>query len=222
MLLRDAGFAADADAEVDRLVAAVGEDHERRYALAEALAQTGWTVPAVRMGRALEADGERPNLRLLRIQYPLQHRAALFAEARERGLDPFLVAALTRQESAFSPRALSPAGARGLMQVMPGTGRGLAQGAGLDGWDVEMLFQPEINLHLGTRYLASQMRTYDGNLPFVFSAYNAGPGRVTRWRRFPEARDPEMFTERIPFEETREYVKILIRNIALYRGLYGG
>jgi len=133
-----------------------------------------------------------------------------------------LVAALTRQESVFEARALSGAGARGLMQVMPSTGAGLAAGAGVEGWTPELLFNPEINAHLGTRYLGSQMRRYGGKLPYVFSAYNAGEGRVRKWSAFPEARDMEVFTERIPFDETRDYVKILTRNIALYRGLYGG
>jgi soluble lytic murein transglycosylase len=221
-VLRDAGLHAEADAEVERLVGLMEDVPAAKYALAEALAERGWTVYAVRIGRAMEAAGEPMNRRLLGILYPFHHRGVLAAEARERGLDPFLVAALTRQESVFKARAQSPAGARGLMQVMPGTGRGLAAGAGISDWDAELLYDPEINAHLGTRYLAAQMRAYQGNLPYVFSAYNAGPGRVTRWRRFPEARDPEMFTERIPFEETREYVKILTRNIALYRGLYGG
>jgi soluble lytic murein transglycosylase len=220
-LLREAGLHTDAEAEVDRVVRTSPEDAATRYALGEALAARGWTVHGVRIARALEGKGEKPNARLLRILYPLQYRPVIEAEARERGLDPFLVAALTRQESVFRARARSPVGARGLMQVMPETGRGLAAGAGISGWDVEMLYNPEINVHLGIRYLASQMRTYDANLPYVFSAYNAGPVRVTRWRRFPEARDPELFTERIPFEETRDYVKILTRNIALYRGLYG-
>ncbi|CAA9366144.1 MAG: GH23, partial [uncultured Gemmatimonadetes bacterium] len=221
-LLREAGLHADAEAEVDRVMRSAPEDKATRYALGEALASRGWTVHGVRIARALEAKGEKPNARLLRVLYPLQYRPVFEAEARERGLDLFLVAALTRQESVFRPRAHSPVGARGLMQVMPATGRGLAAGAGISGWDPEMLFNPEINVHLGIRFLAAQMRTYNGNLPYVFSAYNAGPVRVTRWRRFPEARDPELFTERIPFEETRDYVKILTRNIALYRGLYGG
>jgi soluble lytic murein transglycosylase len=221
-LLREAGLHADAEAEVDRVVRTAPEDKATRYALGEALASRGWTVHGVRIARALEAKGEKPNARLLRVLYPLQYRPVFEAEARERGLDLYLVAALTRQESVFRPRAHSPVGARGLMQVMPATGRGLAAGAGITGWDPEMLFNPEINVHLGIRFLAAQMRAYDGNLPYVFSAYNAGPARVTRWRNFPEARDPELFTERIPFEETRDYVKILTRNIALYRGLYGG
>ncbi|MDB4950139.1 MAG: Soluble lytic murein transglycosylase, partial [Gemmatimonadetes bacterium] len=221
-VLVSAGLFADAEAEVERVVRRAGEERGTLYALAEALAARGYTVNAVRIGRVLEGRGEKPNLRLLHLIYPYNYRPILEAEARERGLDPFLVAALTRQESVFKPRALSGAGARGLMQIMPATGAGLASGAGITDWTPELLYNPEINAHLGTRLLAAEMRRYDGSLPFVFSSYNAGEGRVTRWKAFPEARDPELFTERIPYDETREYVKILTRNIALYRGLYGG
>jgi hypothetical protein len=87
-------------------------------------------------------------------------------------------------------------------------------------WDAELLYHPEINVHLGTRYVAQHSERYDGALPHIFSAYNAGAHRVERWRRFPEHQDLELFTERIPFYETREYVKILTRNRAIYRGLY--
>ncbi|HET6763187.1 MAG TPA: transglycosylase SLT domain-containing protein, partial [Longimicrobiaceae bacterium] len=221
-LLRDAGLYRDAEAEADRVVRRAGDDPGMLYALAEALVPLGFPVRSVRIARRLEAAGEKPNERLLRILYPYNYREMLAGEARERGLDPFLVAALTRQESVFEPRALSGAGARGLMQVMPSTGAGLAAGAGVEGWTPELLFNPEVNAHLGTRYLGAQMRRYDGKLPYVFSAYNAGEGRVRKWSAYPEARDMEVFTERIPFDETRDYVKILTRNIALYRGLYGG
>jgi soluble lytic murein transglycosylase len=145
----------------------------------------------------------------------------LAAEAREKELDPFVVAALVRQESLFKARISSPVGARGLMQVMPETGRGLARGVGIDNWDAELLYQPEINAHLGTIFLAEQMDRWDRSLPSVFSAYNAGPHRVDVWQHFPEYDDEELFTERIPYRETRDYVKILTRNIAIYRGLYG-
>jgi soluble lytic murein transglycosylase len=104
---------------------------------------------------------------------------------------------------------------------MPETGRGLAANVGIREWDVELLYQPEINAHLGTLFLADQMRAFRGSLPSVFAAYNAGPNRISRWSRFPEYADAELFTERIPYRETRDYVKILTRNIALYRGLYG-
>ncbi len=221
-LLEAGGLHREAEAEAQRLTELAGEDVLRLYPLAEALNERGHAIRGVRLGQALERLGEPRSGRLLRILHPFPYRDLITAEAREKGLDPFLVAGLTRQESLFTTRISSPAGARGLMQIMPQTGAALARGAGIDGWDEELLFQPEINVHLGTTYLAEQMRTYDGSLPAVFSAYNAGPLRIRAWSAFPEYGNEEIFTERIPYRETRDYVKILTRNISVYRGLYGG
>jgi soluble lytic murein transglycosylase len=220
-LLRDAGLYDEADAETDRLVRSVGNDRTLTYPLAEALNERGYSVRGIRLGLQMQRQDPNMNPRLIRILYPFPYRDVIAAESLERGLDPFMVAALTRQESLFSARISSPVGARGLMQVMPETGRMVAAGVGIARWDEELLFQPEINVHLGTRYLADQVRAYDGSLPSVFSAYNAGPHRVEQWKRYPEYGNEELFTERIPFRETRDYVKILTRNIAIYHGLYG-
>ncbi|MEW5931284.1 MAG: transglycosylase SLT domain-containing protein [Gemmatimonadota bacterium] len=220
-LLRAAGLYGEAEAEADRLVERAGDEAAVLYPLAERLIERGYTVHGTRMGTRMQREAGRWNPRLLRIVYPFPYRAMITAEARERGLDPFLVAALIRQESTFKARISSGVGAMGLMQVMPETGRRLAEASDIRRWDPEILYNPEINVHLGVRYLADQMRRYRGSLPSVFSAYNAGPTRVERWKSFPEYRDEELFTERIPYEETRDYVKILTRNIAIYRGLYG-
>jgi soluble lytic murein transglycosylase len=220
-LLRDAGFPDDAAAEADRLAAEAGSDRAVLYALAEALAERGYSRRAVRIGLRLQGAAP-PDRRLLRIIYPFPYRTLITEEARGRDIDPFVVAALIRQESMFEARATSPAGARGLMQVMPATGSRLAETAGVSDWHADLLYHPEINVHLGTRYLARHLETYDGYLPSVFAAYNAGSHRVEWWQEFREYRDEELFTERIPFRETRDYVKILLRNRALYHGLYGG
>lgn len=218
-LLRAAGLEREAEAEAARLVARVADDRGAlAYTLAEELNSRGFTGHGIRIGRRLEAGGTNP--RLLRILYPLPYRDIIVAESRERKLDPFMTAALIRQESMFKAGVSSPVGARGLMQIMPKTGVPLARAAGISGWSSELLFQPEINVHLGTMYLAEQIRNYGGSLPSVFSAYNAGPRRVERWSRFPEYGDEELFTERIPYRETRDYVKILTRNAAIYRALY--
>jgi soluble lytic murein transglycosylase len=219
-LLRTAGFHDEASAEVDRVVATAGTDAPTLYALAEALAERGYAQRAIRLGVQLQRTGQ-PNRRLLRILYPFPYRALITEEARDRGLDPFVVAALIRQESMFEARITSPAGARGLMQIMPATGAGLADAVGIDRWDAGTLYHPEINVHLGTRYLARHMENYDGSLPGVFSAYNAGSHRVAWWSQWPEWGNDRLFTERIPFAETRNYVRILSRNLAVYRGLYG-
>jgi soluble lytic murein transglycosylase len=220
-LLEEAGLHSEATAEANRLVDMAGNDASLLYPLGEALEAHGFTVQGIRIGYRLRDRASRMNARILRLIYPFPYRPMLAAEARERGLDPFLVAGLVRQESAFDAHARSGVGARGLMQLMPETGRTMAGAAGIDDWNVGLLYQPEINAHLGTRFLADQMESYDGSFPSVFAAYNAGPSRVERWKHFPEARDPELFTERMPYRETRDYVKILTRNIAIYRGLYG-
>jgi soluble lytic murein transglycosylase len=219
-LLYDAGFPDEASAEAGRIAADAGSDRATRYALAEALAERGYAQSAIRIGLGLQGSGT-PDQRLLRILFPFPHRTLITEEAIARDLDPFTIAALIRQESMFEARITSPAGARGLMQIMPATARQLAEAAGIDQWHAEMLYLPEINVHLGTRYIAQHMENYEGALPPVFSAYNAGSHRVAWWSEYPEYGDDELFTERIPFAETRGYVRILTRNREVYTGLYG-
>jgi soluble lytic murein transglycosylase len=219
-LLRAAGFPDEASAEADRIVASAGRDPATLYALAEALVERGYSQRAIRIAIDLQRS-EQLNRRLLRILYPFPYRTLVTEEARGRELDPFIAAALIRQESMFEARITSHVGARGLMQIMPATGRKLADASGVEPWDAELLYHPEINVHLGTRYLAQHSASYDGALPPIFSAYNAGAHRVEWWSKWPEYGRDDLFTERIPFAETRGYVKILTRNHALYRGLYG-
>lgn len=221
-VLREADLWREAEEEVTRRVAEAGTDRALLYPLAEALEERGLAPQGIRIGIGLRESSPQVDERLARILYPFPYREMIAAEARERGLDPFLAAAVIRQESSFKPRAQSRVGALGLMQVMPGTASGLASGEGIRGWSADLLFTPEINVHLGTRFLAAEMQHYGGDLPLVFIAYNAGPARADRWRSFPEFRDRELFVERIPFAETRDYVKILTRNTAIYRALYGG
>jgi soluble lytic murein transglycosylase len=152
--------------------------------------------------------------------YPLLYRDQLVAEASRHRVDPALVAALIRQESSFVPRALSRAGARGLMQVMPDVGRSIARSRGYPVWDPALLFEPAVSLELGISHLAAALRQYP-DLTRVLAAYNAGGSRVTRWNRKAGVADPEVFAERIPFDETRDYVRIVQRNVDMYRVLYG-
>ena len=157
----------------------------------------------------------------MRIVYPFPYQELVLREALEVDVDPLLLAALIRQESAFVPDIVSSAGAIGLMQVMPATGRDLARSLGVANFTSETLESPEINLHLGARFLVDQLKRYGPQLPLVLSAYNAGPARANRWRGFPQASDQLRLTERIPFTETRGYVKNVTRNRRLYEALYG-
>ena len=129
------------------------------------------------------------------------------------------MAALIRQESSFNPRATSPAGARGLMQVMPSVGAIVARSLGIREWDPVLLYEPEVSIELGVRHLLAFTGRYE-HLAYALAAYNAGQSRVARWSARAGAADPEVFTERIPFAETRDYVRIVLRNRELYRALY--
>lgn len=220
--LRDLELRDASTLELDRTRARMTEQPTALYLIAEALVDGRAPVQGMLLGREIQRREGAWNDRLLRIVYPFRYRTLIEAEARRRGLDPFMVAGLIRQESMFNPIAVSPAGAVGLMQVMPATGQMLARRAGIASFNAAMLRQPEINVQLGTLFLADLQGRYRGNLTEMFAAYNAGPGRVTRWRSLPEAWDEELFAERIPFAETREYVKIVRFNAQLYRMLYGG
>jgi soluble lytic murein transglycosylase len=218
-LLRDAGWDDAAAYEMQRARRAFGSDAASKYALAEALNERGFTTDGISIGWELRRR-EPWNRRLLRIVYPFPFRDVIVAEAARHGIDPFLAAGLIRQESLFNPRAVSPAGAVGLMQVMPSTGTRIARRLGMR-FETAQLRDASVNVTLGMQFLADMINDYDGRLDAVLAAYNAGPSRVERWRSFPEWRHPELFSERIPFAETRDYVKIVQQNARLYAALYG-
>jgi soluble lytic murein transglycosylase len=146
-------------------------------------------------------------------------REALAASSRANGLDPALVAGLIRQESSFNPQATSPAGARGLMQLMPDVARSLARSRGIPNLNTERLYDPALNIQLGTAHLAELFRAKRETVQ-ALAAYNAGESRVARWLKKMGSGDPELFTERIPFVETRNYVRTVVRNRAFYKTLY--
>jgi soluble lytic murein transglycosylase len=125
-----------------------------------------------------------------------------------------------RQESSFDPAVRSPVEATGLLQLMPATARDEVSRLGLGSFDADDLDRPESNLHLGAAHLRELIRSLDGDRVAAIAAYNAGAALARRWRAFPEAIDPEAFIERIPFGETRRYVKAVIANEARYGELY--
>ncbi len=152
--------------------------------------------------------------------YPLAWPREVGDAAARAGVDRFLVAALVREESNFFPGARSRAGARGLMQLMPDTARGLALRRGLAFGDGELLDEPAPNLQLGAAYLASLLAEFpDPRL--AAAAYNAGAARVREWWAARKGDDVELFIEQIPFEETRHFVKRVMVSWEEYRRLYG-
>lgn len=136
-------------------------------------------------------------------------------------LDPFLVAAVIRQESEFNPGAVSRAKALGLMQVLPTTGRQLARRIGVPLGSDRQLLSRQLNLQLGTVLLRNLLEDYDGHVEYALAAYNAGKGHVQEWLDAGNFEDAPEFVESIPFTETREYVQAIVRNVSIYRRLYG-
>jgi soluble lytic murein transglycosylase len=136
------------------------------------------------------------------------------------GLDPYLVASLIRQESEFNPNAVSNKNALGLMQLLPRVGKGVAKQEKLKHFNPTQLFNPSVNIQLGTRYFRTMVDQF-GGFEYALAAYNAGDDRVRDWQGAGKYRDVQEFVESIPFTETREYVQAIMRNANVYRQLYG-
>ncbi len=217
-LLDQLGMDVETRFEYDALEESANRSPNRLLATAHALLEHGQPSRAIRLAQQFADAGHRDG-RTYRLLYPVLDRDELTRDARAHDLDPALVAAIIRQESNFTPRATSAAGARGLMQVMPTVGAEVARALNFPIWSPALLYDPDANLQIGTTHLASYMAQY-GALPRVLAAYNAGGSRITRWATKPGMDDPELFAERIPFAETRDYVRIVQRNAALYRVLY--
>jgi len=147
------------------------------------------------------------------MSYPFGWRAEVTDAAARAGLDPYLVAAVVREESSYYPRAVSRAGARGLMQLLPQTAKLLAPPGDLD--------DPVLNLQLGTRFLAALLREWS-DPRLALAAYNAGPTRLRQWWRARRTDDVEAFIEQIPYDETRHYVKRVVLSWDEYRRIYAG
>lgn len=231
-----AAIAQNTVAEAMRRLVASGHGH-RIWPLLEHLAETLPTAGqiALAMQIAEEAgylhlavmaakEGQRRGLDIGRLAYPTK---AIPRSARmPRGLDPALVHAIARQESLFNAAAVSPAGARGLMQVMPRTAATMARELGIAHSESRLTTDPAHNATIGAAYLAKRLGDYDGSFILTFAAYNAGASRVAEWiGRFGDPRDPGVdpirWVEEIPFPETRNYVMRVMENVQVYREALG-
>ncbi|MBI3634763.1 MAG: transglycosylase SLT domain-containing protein [Candidatus Rokubacteria bacterium] len=225
-LLRRLGLVEFSWQELDDVVQRSTGDTVRLYGLSHAYVTEERYHLAIRILRRHFtglAESGHPSLprAFWEMLYPFAWRTEITQAAERAGVDPFLVAAVIRQESAYYPQAVSRAGARGLMQLMPDTARPMAEGRRLPFRGGELLDSPGVNAELGASFLGGMLKEF-GDPRLALAAYNAGPRRARQWWKARRTNDAEAFVEQIPFDETRDYVKRVMFYWDEYRRLYGG
>lgn len=198
-----------------------GFDAATRRAVLPALPAAGAYDAAFRIAIAMHGKGELSSNEARVYFYPRAYADIVEAECRRAGIDPLLVYALMRQESAFSSTAVSPAKALGLMQLLEKTARRVAASQGLDEPSAEDLFNPAVNIRLGVGYLAMLSKQFQGNTALMAASYNAGENAAERWKGLTKTYDEDEMIEQISYRETRAYVKAVLRNMRNYRRIYG-
>jgi soluble lytic murein transglycosylase-like protein len=223
-ILLEADLREHALAELDRL-------HPRARGLEDRLALAALYADAGNMNRAQRlmldaydvALSRAPTLDRIEVWWhawplPWPDEVRELA-ATQGGVEPALVYAVMREESGYQPTALSVAGARGLLQLMPETAARLAREAGMAEPSPESLFDPRVNIALGSRYLSQLLGRFQGRASAAIGSYNAGPHAVARWLDGSSLEDDE-WVEAIPYEQTRAYAKRVLRSLNAYRVLY--
>jgi len=173
-----------------------------------------------KMGFGVSSGQATLSREMAEFMYPRPQWALIQELSATYGLDPYLVLALMREESLFNVRALSRSGARGLMQIMPDTGRGIAKNLKVDWAGEDMLFDPETNVRFGVFYLNYLKQRFDGNVVYMLSGYNAGPNATHKWI-VRDGEDPlDVFVSKIPYAETHHYVTRVLKSYWIYTLLY--
>ena len=219
-LLKESGWPHRAQQEYDAVRDAGPDDAAHTMAFAMALHERGWHYQGILQAWRSYSAQPRWSLQMLKAIYPLPHAEAYIDEATKLGLSPHHVVGVSRRESMFDAGIRSAANAWGLMQLLPETAAATAPRAGLPDYSRAQLTVPEVNIKLGVSYLAEVLDRFDGVFYAGLISYNAGPHRYERWRNFPEFGDNELLVERIPYKETREYVRAVSSLADIYQFLY--
>jgi soluble lytic murein transglycosylase len=155
------------------------------------------------------------------VAYPNAFRDLIEKHTSAAGVEPDLLQALMREESALDPKALSWAGALGLTQLMPSTAQAVARQLKLKKVSNQSLLEPDLNIKLGAHYLGSLVKRFSGHTPFAVGSYNAGPLAIDRWRADRPGMPLDAWVEEVPIAETRGYIKRVLRSYNTYQLLYG-
>lgn len=226
-LLKELNLRDEASEEFWALTRRHVEDRQVLYEASSAFLDLGrierslWIAKRLLRPLYLQSRPTEPVPRYWDFLYPLGYWELVKEQSALYALDPYLVVALIREESAFAERVVSRAGAVGLMQLLPKTAAQINSAAGGSSGNAN-LESPAANIRLGTRYLAKMLEEFEGNGTQALAAYNAGPHRVRRWLESRGYRADDEFIEEIPFPETQQYVKRVLGSYYRYRVQYGG
>jgi len=218
--LRALGLDSDATRELAGLTERYSRDPEVLMVLSTLLNEAGAYHQALRLARAkfrdqLERTGGAVAPSMWTVAYPMGLLPTIKGQGA-KGVDPYLVAAIIREESQYDWHAVSRVGAIGLMQVMPGTANNVAQRLGLPAVGREDLFDQETNIRIGVHYVEQLLEQFSGNVAYTIASYNAGPIAVGSWIALHRGRSQDEFVELIPYQETRQYVKRVLRSYREY------
>ncbi|HEY6262608.1 MAG TPA: transglycosylase SLT domain-containing protein [Nitrospiraceae bacterium] len=218
--LKTLGLDSDAARELAGLTDRYSRDPDVLMAVASMLNEAGAYHHALRLARArfrdkLERTGGIIDPSLWKAAYPTGLLPTIKGQGAN-GVDPYLVAAIIREESQYDWRAVSRVGAIGLMQVMPGTANNVAQRLGLSAVGRDDLFDQETNIRIGVHYVEQLLEQFSGNVMHTIASYNAGPIVVGSWIALHRGRSQDEFVELIPYQETRQYVKRVLRSYREY------
>lgn len=156
----------------------------------------------------------------LTTKYPLAYRNIIVKNSQEYKVDPFLIASIINVESRYDKLALSSKDAKGLMQISPQTGQWASEILEMENYKEGNLFQPEINIEMGTWYVNRLFKEFDGELELVLAAYNAGSGNVNKWLVDEEYSEDGLSLKKIPFKETEDYLVRVDHNYKVYSMIY--
>ena len=157
---------------------------------------------------------------IFKIIYPLYFKETIIKYSEEYKLPPSMVAAVIKTESNFNVFAESSKNARGLMQITPSTGKWIAEKLQIQGYNDDMLFDPEVNIRFGCWYIRYLYNTYDNNMTLSFAAYNGGRGNVDKWLENERISKEDTKLEQIPFTETKNFIIRVNNNYNIYKKLY--
>ncbi len=215
--LRALGLKELEPGELTALQEEAGTIEMRRFVLAGFASADAW-YEAIVAATHMEKNGQISHPVAERVRYPRAYWDLFQSASTRNALDPYLVLALSRQESLFNPNATSSSNARGLMQLIPSTARKMAAQNGIDPEAIR-LYDPSVNVQLGTTYLKNLFEMFSGNSFHVVAAYNAGENAVSKWIAQSPGPDDE-WVENIAYKETRDYVKKVIGGRREYLLLY--